>query len=359
MEVFTDKLILLGFCMFLLLGVNEAREPVIAFLFAVTAGALGNYIEEKRQRYMLYALFFASALVWPMVLLLFPVVLYDMLRRKDFLWTAPFFVLTLLRLPVTAKCAVYWASTSALCVWLSYTTEQKKRLKDALIRIRDSGAELNLTLMEKNKVLLEKQDSEIYLATLKERNRIAREIHDNVGHMLSRSLLMTGALLTKERQGETYDLLLQMKDTLNSAMDSIRQSVHNLHEDSVDLKQAAYEIAESAGLDFEVKLDFDMSGAVPGRVKYCLIAVAKEAVSNAVKHSNGKKMVICFREHPGFYRLSVEDNGTNAKVRPEKGIGLQNMRERADSLGGTILFRAQDGFAVFMTIPKTEEILCE
>jgi len=51
MEVFTDKLILLGFCMFLLLGVNEAREPVIAFLFAVTAGALGNYIEEKRQRY--------------------------------------------------------------------------------------------------------------------------------------------------------------------------------------------------------------------------------------------------------------------------------------------------------------------
>ena len=46
MEVFTDKLILLGFCMFLLLGVNEAREPVIAFLFAVIAGALGNYIRK-------------------------------------------------------------------------------------------------------------------------------------------------------------------------------------------------------------------------------------------------------------------------------------------------------------------------
>ena len=70
------------------------------------------------------------------------------------------------------------------------------------------------------------------------------------------------AAKTKERQGETYELLLQIKDTLNSAMDSIRQSVHNLHEDSVDLKQAAYEIAESAGLDFEVKLDFDMTDSL-------------------------------------------------------------------------------------------------
>ena len=43
---------------------------------------------------------------------------------------------------------------------------------------------------------MEKQDTEIYLATLKERNRIAREIHDNVGHMLSRSILMVGALKT-------------------------------------------------------------------------------------------------------------------------------------------------------------------
>ena len=46
-------------------------------------------------------------------------------------------------------------------------------------------------LTQKNKDLLEKQDYEIHVATLKERNRIAREIHDNVGHMLSRSLLQS------------------------------------------------------------------------------------------------------------------------------------------------------------------------
>ncbi len=53
--------------------------------------------------------------------------------------------------------------------------------------------EHTLLLSEKNKALLEKQDYEIYAATLRERNRIAREIHDNVGHVLSRSILMTAA----------------------------------------------------------------------------------------------------------------------------------------------------------------------
>lgn len=55
-------------------------------------------------------------------------------------------------------------------------------------------------LQEKNKNLMEKQDYEIYLATLRERNRIAREIHDNVGHMLSRSILQMGALITIHKE---------------------------------------------------------------------------------------------------------------------------------------------------------------
>ena len=69
-----------------------------------------------------------------------------------------------------------------------------------MIRLRDTSTELNLVLQEKNKNLMEKQDYEIYLATLRERNRIAREIHDNVGHMLSRSILQMGALITIHKE---------------------------------------------------------------------------------------------------------------------------------------------------------------
>ncbi len=70
-------------------------------------------------------------------------------------------------------------------------TAKSQILEEKLRRIQDdSSEERTLLLSQKNKALQEKQDYEIYNATLKERNRIAREIHDNVGHVLSRSILM-------------------------------------------------------------------------------------------------------------------------------------------------------------------------
>lgn len=88
-------------------------------------------------------------------------------------------------------------------------------LEQEMIRLRDTSTELNLVLQEKNKNLMEKQDYEIYLATLRERNRIAREIHDNVGHMLSRSILQMGALITIHKEEPLHGQLAGVGETLN------------------------------------------------------------------------------------------------------------------------------------------------
>ena len=99
-------------------------------------------------------------------------------------------------------------------------------------------------LEKKNQDLLEKQDTEVYLATLKERNRIAREIHDNVGHMLSRSILMVGALKTVNQAENLKVPMEQLDQTLNEAMTNVRQSVHDLHDESVNLKEVMESLAE-------------------------------------------------------------------------------------------------------------------
>ena len=65
---------------------------------------------------------------------------------------------------------------------------------------------------------LKKQDYEIYAATLRERNRIAREIHDNVGHVLSRSILMTAACKTINKNDFLDPLLGNLEESLNGAM---------------------------------------------------------------------------------------------------------------------------------------------
>ena len=80
-----------------------------------------------------------------------------------------------------------------LCVFSIHIynlTDNFEMLIDKSKRYRDDSTEINLLLKEKNKNLLINQNYEINNATLTERNRIAREIHDNVGHMLSRAIMM-------------------------------------------------------------------------------------------------------------------------------------------------------------------------
>ena len=207
-------------------------------------------------------------------------------------------------------------------------------------------------MSQKNKALQEKQDYEIYNATLKERNRIAREIHDNVGHVLSRSILMVGAAKTINKDPGMTAMLKNLEDSLNHAMNSIRNSVHDLHDEAVNLE----EVEKSLVREFafcQVQMVYDMTREVPREVKYCFISITKEAFANIMKHSNATKVQLILREHPGLYQLCIEDNGTDAFYDPEKsGIGIANMKERVNALGGTLQIFTDKGFRIFITIPK-------
>jgi signal transduction histidine kinase len=218
--------------------------------------------------------------------------------------------------------------------------------------LRDKVKEQNVLLSERNKRLTEAQDNEIRMATLSERNRIAREIHDNVGHMLTRSLLQAGALMIVNKDENMKEPLSSLKDTLDSAMTSIRESVHGLHDESVDLKKILEDSLSSAQEKFRTDLDYDVNDDIPGKLKFCFAGIVKEAVSNALKHSDGNKLHVILREHPAFYQLLIEDNGRCGKIK-ESGIGLRNMEDRAASVSGNISFTPSDkGFRIFMSVPK-------
>lgn len=250
-----------------------------------------------------------------------------------------------------------WLLTAFLAVYMAYKSEKNDRLDADIIHLRDTDTELKLVMEQRNRELLEKQENEIYLATLRERNRIAREIHDNVGHMLSRSILQVGALATICKEETIRQQLAGINDTLNQAMNSIRESVHDLHDDAIDLRQAAYEAVKDMRKNYDVHIEYDMSAHIPRNVKYCFIAIVKEGMSNIIKHSNADKVDIIFREHPGFYQLCIEDNGSvsHSVKESDHGIGISNMRERVEALGGTLNIRQKNGFRIFATVRKEME----
>ena len=120
----------------------------------------------------------------------------------------------------------------------------------------DESTEQNLQLKLSNQKLLEAQDASIHVATLEERNRIAREIHDNVGHLITRSLLQTGALETINKDETLAPVISGLKDTLHTAMTSIRESVHDMHDETIELEQSIHHLLQDKLLLFTIVTHF-------------------------------------------------------------------------------------------------------
>lgn len=350
-----DKVVL-GLIMIMFLYKEQSAElPVVVLLVSLLFSMLIQYFSDKKLR---------AAPAWAYVLLCFaePVfcfglslVLYEVFEKREYYIAAAGGLAVLINLTQLSYSGIFMIVASVLiAAIIGSRTRRLEAVEKKLIETRDNSEELNMLLKEKNKRLTESQDYEIYLATLKERNRIAREIHDNVGHMLTRSILQTGALIAVSSDEVQKEGLKCVNETLNSAMTSIRNSVHDLHDESLDLKASIEEAARNIAENFDVTLKLEFSDNVPPAVKLAFIGVVKESLTNAVKHSNGDRVLVSVQEHPAFYQLSVEDNGSGGKV-GDGGIGLSNMRDRISGLGGIIRFSAGNGgFRVFATVPKNK-----
>ena len=232
-------------------------------------------------------------------------------------------------------------------------------LQAQLHRTRDDSFELESILKDKNKRLLSEQDQQVHLATLAERNRIAREIHDNVGHLLSRAILLLGAITTVNKDEKLAPQLDMLANTLDESMAKMRASVHDLHDDSIDLKKNFDEIIGELNA-FTVNTDLDLDENLPTNVKLSIIGILKEAVTNILKHSNGDTVSVILHQNYSFCTISITDNGTLTLEQKQRistegydGIGLTNIKNRANSLGGEAYFYLNDGFTVFARLPFT------
>ena len=369
-ERLIDNCILYVLGIFLMIGMSGWVRPVIVVLIALLHITLSDLIPGKRLRYIEMGAFVgAGAAMQDHALMLFlPLLLYDCVRMRS--WKAGVItgagVLCQMVWFVQGEIGVFrfvlWCFTLILAAIFSVRTERSLKLAQEVIHLKDSSTELRLAMQKRQQDLLEKQDYEIHLATLQERNRIAREIHDNVGHMLSRSILQMGALQTIHKEEPLHGQLVAINDTLSQAMNNIRESVHDLHNESLDLKQALREVTDEFRDKYEIAFTYDMSAAVPRNVKYCFLAITKESLANVVRHSNATRVSLYFCEHPGFYQMLVEDNGTDIKVKEAQiakaqvsGIGLSNMRERVEALGGMIAFLTDKGFEIRISVPKTSK----
>lgn len=354
MRKITDKLLIIAFCCVIC---ERSTTEIAALLISASASALCQYTEKPKFSALVCTLYTALCIIFPPFVCAMPLILYDIYAGKHFplfIPSAALYVCAAASQNLSSPAAVLMLCITALI--MQYRTSSYENLYKNYIQSVDSSTESTRLLRENNLKLIENKNYEVRLATLNERNRIAREIHDNVGHMLSRSILQVQALRLINDDKLRSDGLADLGETLGSAMTSIRRSVHNLHDDSLDMDASIREAAAPlAAKGIAANCQCNCSDDIPNRIKVAVTAIVKEGVSNIIKHSSGDRAEITFREHPAFYQLKIEDNGKCTEISSGSGIGIANMRARIEELGGIInISSSEKGFRIFITIRKDE-----
>ncbi|MEU6247012.1 histidine kinase [Glycomyces sp. NPDC047010] len=190
-----------------------------------------------------------------------------------------------------------------------------------------------------------------------ERVRIARELHDSLTHSISVIRVQAGVAihLARKRNEEPPTALVAVEAAAKDATRELRETLTMLRDDDGHRLDRIEDLADRyRGLGFHVDVECDIDCAVPvdAETDHAAYRIVQEALTNAVRHSNGDRVRVRVRRGDGALVVEVADNGDAAAVVP--GRGITGMRERVDDLGGTLdVGPGAYGFTVRASLPDT------
>ncbi|ANZ40293.1 two-component sensor histidine kinase [Lentzea guizhouensis] len=185
-----------------------------------------------------------------------------------------------------------------------------------------------------------------HLATLAERERIARDLHDLLGHTLTAVVLR--AQLVSADPSRAREEAAEIERMARAALGEIRDAVTGWRSASLDTElEAARATLTSLGVEVVVHRDADLS--IVGSTEHELALALREAVTNVARHAQAKTCHIGIEAREGELRLVIADDGIGGHA-PE-GNGLTGVRERIAALGGLVRRTASPGTTVTIAVP--------
>jgi signal transduction histidine kinase len=203
-------------------------------------------------------------------------------------------------------------------------------------------------------------------AMLQERNRIAREIHDSLGHSLTaQNIQLANALLyLRSNLDRTETFLAEAKKLGSHALQDVRHSVATLRSDPLRGKLLKVAIAELIkDLQDRTEISFYYHSNIPDRlpneITSTVYRIVQEALTNIIKHSEATEVKISVQLVTNYLEVQVQDNGTGFNPQENTtGFGIQGMRERTTALGGkfNLVSLPEKGCHVTATIPLVNKL---
>jgi two-component system, NarL family, sensor histidine kinase DesK len=187
------------------------------------------------------------------------------------------------------------------------------------------------------------------MAKLAERERIARDLHDVLGHTLSVIALKSelAAKLSTIDPERAVQEIREVELVSRTALSEVRAAVEGYRGHGLrgELKSAADALG-AAGVTLAADVE---PVTLPPKHETVLALAVREAVTNVVRHAHATVCRISVKEHDGRVVLRVEDNGVGGV--PREGNGLAGMRERVTAIGGTLTLDGGSGLHLTVTVP--------
>jgi signal transduction histidine kinase len=205
---------------------------------------------------------------------------------------------------------------------------------------------------------LKRLSTELVSAQENERRRISRELHDEVGQVLSAIMLGLGNLRSALRESnsvEAYRQLQLVEDMTERNARVVRNISLLLRPTMLDdlglipaLKWLAREVSRASSLQVDVVAE-SFADDIPEEHRTCVFRVVQEALRNTARHSGAMRARVCVGEENGFLKLSIQDDGKGFAASLETGLGILGMQERVVSLSGTMTLDSKPGKGTTLT----------
>ncbi|OMF88121.1 sensor histidine kinase [Paenibacillus sp. FSL R7-0337] len=258
---------------------------------------------------------------------------------------------------------VFTNLTFLLCAGLNLLLLRAGRVRTDTLFLYDELRKKHFELEEARARLLQFTSHIEVAAQADERVRIARQLHDDIGHRLIRVKMMTEAAIhTLPAAPESgLQMMNQIRDQLSGSMDDMRTALKRInHTPQLEGAHALDRLLEEVGRDTGIATTYTVQG-IPyplyPSLQVVLYTNAREAITNALRHGQASSVwvEVTYTEHE--VRMETGNNGKLPEADPlgrlpgSSGMGLTGMSERCAMLGGTLELRLQPQFTVITRLP--------
>jgi signal transduction histidine kinase len=221
-----------------------------------------------------------------------------------------------------------------------------KQLEEANVRLRAYALEAERT------------------AETRERNRLAREIHDTLGHTLTGIAAGLDAciVLVDAAPAVVKKQLEKIRETARHGIVDVRRSVKKLRPDDLEklplqqaIKKVIAEFSASSGVEIQL-VELGWPEKLREDEEEVIYRIVQEGITNARRHGKATKVTVTCGLEPGRFYIIIADNGEGC-AETKQGFGLRHMEERLELLHGRLRYWSDKGFTLEATIPMGKNVM--